>query len=418
MKKIIVLLIISAFCPYLILSLGLRVDHILIYGLSFFAFARLILHKITLSKPIFLLMIFWIMISIFVVVRTFLTPHLSFMEILPDLDSYLEPLALLIILLSLPKELNAREILLTASKVIVLLLFLNVLWTIVGMTLINTEAINQYFWRGDTALKAASMNRYSGVFNQPGEAGLAYSLGLLGWCYISVYEHIGFKRIIFLIGLIFGGLVTVSKVFLFGGIPLMLWWIIKDANVRKHMFKIFVIGALISIAPASFILNSWGGLDYLLRFFKTGNGQSTISLLSAGRYGENGQQSEYFKTIFDTNPIYGLGLGQVQTVDSQYFQFYAHGGIYALISFSLFLILLLYLTMKYKSTSSESSFFKSLIFLIIVGGLGIPVLTVNRSSLLLWIMLCLVLRTKNQESSSLSIKSQSNVLLHQGDYLT
>lgn len=43
------------------------------------------------------------------------------------------------------------------------------------------------WWTGDggvsTAERAATMGRYSGIFNQPAEAGVAYSLGLIAAVY-------------------------------------------------------------------------------------------------------------------------------------------------------------------------------------------------------------------------------------------
>src|SRR5690606_27003034 len=195
--------------------------------------------------------------------------------------------------------------------------------------------------------------RYTGIFNQPMEAGVMYSIGLLTWLYlIEKVKKIKIIHILPLFLLVISGLLSVSKIFIFGGLALFFVGVFFNKNIYKIIFKLTFITLILGWIAYHFLIKSWSGLNYLLRFFQ-GN-ENMIHLLTAGRFGsENSQQSGLFSRVWEQSPLFGFGLGVNEVYDSGFYQVFAVSGI---IGFSIFIFLLLKMVSKALAFFSVNNF--------------------------------------------------------------
>lgn len=406
LKNYPVFLILSAFGPYLSVSLGVKTDNLITYPFAFLIFFIVLKRvEIKINKSILILFCLWIFTFGFLLIRTIVGGgYISTSSFIAETKNFTQPIAILfsflVILFGFTTEDNKKMIHKTL-RILIICLTINTIWIFLGF-FVDLTPINQFFWRGEesTAVKAMSNGRYSGIFNQPVEAGVAYSIGLMTWLYLieNKVMKVGVKSAIQLVLIFIGGILTVSKVFIFGGISLFLVSIFFTKNLRSRLIKLLILLFVLGYPPYYYLVHTWDGLNYLLRFF---SGYSyyqngLLDLITAGRYGgENSQQQKFFSRVWEDSPILGQGLGSQQVYDSGFFHFFASGGIIALSAYILILLTFCWLLFEffyYTGISSETILFLSLVAIIIMGSFGAPVLTLNRSSVILWALVGLLLR--------------------------
>ncbi|MGE7650478.1 hypothetical protein ACQKM1_22285 [Peribacillus frigoritolerans] len=399
-----ILLLVSAFGPYLSISLGVKTDNLVTYSFGLlFLFYALTNKSVKIKKSLLLLFVVWVCAFLFLLLRTLAEWDIvSVSAVIAECKNFTQPIAILMMFLFtffMNKETDPKELIRKSSWTLVILLSLNTIWIFIGF-FIDQTMINQYFWRGDesVASRAMTMGRYSGIFNQPMEAGAAYCIGLFAWLYLAEnrFMNIRLKPTLLLILLVSGGLLTVSKVFLFGGLIMFLGGTLFVKPVRIRIIRLTILVFLIGFPIYYYLLHTWDGINYLFRFFgHNSQQQGLLNLLTAGRYGgSNSQQSDFFSEIFKSSPIYGEGLGSQQVLDSGFFHFFANGGLIGLGFYLLILLTLCYSIIKfyfYTKFSSETKFFIGITLLVIIASFGSPVFTLNRSSVILWLFIGLLL---------------------------
>lgn len=407
------LIILASFGPYVIESLGLRTDHFAIYGLFVLLIPWFLLMKPVLVKNSFIILAIWGSVFLFALIRTFFDMETrNIFKVLAAIESFFQPIAILIILSLTTSRLKQTEIekehkIKKASQIIINLLCINTVWIIVGFA-IDTSSINQYFWGSahSVASNAAEMGRYSGIFNQPAESGMIYSVGLLVWIYINEKApKITFKQNISLILLLLGGVVSVSKIFLFGGTILFILYILFfGKRIRKQIIKLLFFLGVIGYGVILYLNNTWNGVNYLFRF--TNSNQNLLYLLSAGRFGNTGvnttsQQSNLFSHVWNTHPLIGNGFGIDTVFDTAFYHFFGTAGLFGLIFYIILIFSFLFIALVQlprKTNKTEVRLFLFLILLIIGGSFGVPVLVLNRVSAVIWVLIALLFQlfsTKN-----------------------
>jgi len=390
--------IVVAFGPYIHLGLGIRLEHLVIYPLFVLMFLFSFKSKYVFIKDGLVLFAIWMFAVAFMGIRTLFGNESELISALSDFESIMQPFVILLlftlIVINFSKG-NAKERIIKASKILIFLLSLNTIWSIFNIFM-DFTTINSYFWgsKESVASRAMTNGRFSGVFNQPMEAGVMYSIGLFCWVYLSErLEKIKLRYIISLFLMIIGGLLTVSKVFLFGGLGLFFLGVIFNKNIWKLMFSLSFWSLAIGAPTFYFFTKTWGGLDYLLRFF--GSNQGIIRLLTSGRFGENSQQSSLFESVWKQNPLFGSGFGVHPIYDSGFFYFFGNGGLLALVFYVIILIIFVLMAIKFLilgKLNSESKFFSLIVILIIGSSVGVPVLTLNRVSIVLWVFVGLLIQ--------------------------
>lgn len=398
-------IIISAFGPYIFPGLGLKLDNLIIYPLAllvlFFVIAN---KKITINKSILGIFLVWFSIFAYSLIRTTLGGgYTSFYSFMADIKNLSQPLALILLFMLVTKEgtKNALRLLKVSIYTLIGMLVANSLWIIIGFN-IDTQFMNQYFWGGgdSVALRAADNGRFGGVFNQPIESGIAYAVGVLGWLYLAEKKliKINIISVIVLALLFMGGAFSVSKAFVILGVALFFVGVFTNKVMLWRIMPLTLLFSVIGYFIYYYLTKTWDGLNYLLRLFDGSNYQSQgfINMVTAGRYGtEDSQQSGYFSRIWESSPVIGEGLGSQHTYDSAHFFFFSTGGLVSLLAYIMLIAVFVWLIYDMFVTigyNSELRFFIGLVALIALGGLGAPTLTINRASVVLWVMALILLQ--------------------------
>lgn len=400
-KRLPYVFIIIAFGPYIHLGIGLRIEHLVIYPLFLLFVFISLMKKQLMLKNMFVLFSVWLITVVFLVIRTvFGGVTVPFVSLIAEVDSVFQPLAVMGVFLFLTIKLSrfeAKNRLIAASQILIVMLSLNSIWSMANL-FIDFSSVNSFFWgsrEGSVAANAITNGRFSGIFNQPMEAGVMYSLGLFSWVYLS--ENINIFKLKYtgaLFLMVIGGLLTVSKVFLFGGLGLFVLGILFNKRIWKLVFSLTFWSLIIGVPAFYFLTKTWGGLNYLMRFF-SGTNRDFIYLLTAGRFGENSQQYGLFSGVWDKHPLIGSGFGQNPVYDSGFFYFFANGGSIGLALYITILSLLslvgLRISVNYKK-QSETKFFNLILILLLGANFGTPVLTLNRVSIVIWVFVCLLIQ--------------------------
>jgi len=254
--------------------------------------------------------------------------------------------------------------------------------------------------------RSANMGRFIGIFNQPIEAGVAYSLAAFGIVYLADKKQT-FSSLLFLllILVVIGGLLTVSKVFLIGGVILLLAYLMWTRVISDiFSFRIILLVGL-TVFTIAINLQSWIGLDYFMRFFSMDSSTvfSFLDVLTSGRYGQASSVTMTFNQILIDSPIFGYGIVNYNvTLDNGLLYYFFHGGSIGLFFYIGILISILLLAFLGIINKKKEGKFLFIIFLIIVGSdLGAPTVIMNRSSVLLWVIIylniCLITQSKKFE---------------------
>jgi hypothetical protein len=391
------LIIIASFGHYISFTLGLRTEHVVIYTLFPVAVATILIRKTStlLSyPPLFSLLFFWIAVTLWTLGSTFTgePKYGSFFRMLASLENYVQFIAIIFVIgafIRCNSQTEAKKLFYNACKILILLLTMNACVSFISL-FFDTSDILLYFqappadngW--NVAVGSRKNGRFMGVFNQPVECGLAYSIGLFAWVYIiSVKLLIKMKDIFFLLFLFVGGVLSVSKVFIFGGLPLYFIYLIWATKLKNLLKLKNILAGIIALFIIIFLSNKWdeiGGLNYLLRFFTAPIDLSTIT---GGRFdGDDGTTGvmQMFVDTWTEAPIHGLGFARFGTLDNGYIEFFSQGGLIGLF-FYIFILFNIGLTGLKNCRKHREGKFLLILFVLIVGaGVGAPVLTLNRVS--------------------------------------
>jgi hypothetical protein len=430
------LLLFGAFGPYISISLGVKLDNAIVYSVGILLILLILTKEdIEIHRNLFRIMIAWVVLFIFLFIRTIFGGESMTSSFIAEIKNFTQPFFIMLFFVFVfykHDKYSIDKLLIKTGRVLLFLLSINTLWIFLGFFK-DLTPINEYFWRGDNsvALNAAQNGRFSGIFNQPIEAGMAYSTGLYVWAYLihKTRLKIKVKDIMVVTFLLIGGAMSVSKVFLLFGSSLFIFYILSLKQIRRQLIKIGIFFFVIITPVFYYLTSTWSGLNYLLRLFKSDNYQQQgfLTFITAGRYGsEESQQNQLFKSILDKSPLFGEGLGSQETYDSAFFHLFSSGGFIALFLYITVLIVLLWSVYEFYVFARKSPEFKlffCLFLLTVIGGLGAPVLTLNRSSVILWVFIGLTLQSlsvcvkekgnkTNQEKEVLAPVKETTIKLH------
>lgn len=406
------LIALSAFGPYIIPAAGLRTEHLLIYAQIPLA---VIWHVLRRGRPLRSRHLAWSLFMLFLlaallcILSTALNPRYSpsVYSVLAALQHFLQPMAILLIGLALTQGFNPHDLedawrLVTYA--VLALLVLNAFIEVYSIFRGVPQLVLNYWQPPDSPEGANSvmantidMSRFTGIFNQTHENGACYSLGLFLWGLHAIRRpRIGLFAMSVLGCLLVGGAISVSKIFLLGGIPLFIIYLGWFGGFRKLMaWKPLTVLALAMASIVTYAAR-WEGLDYLLRFFSESERSKTgiLSLLTAGRFSGSGQgeTADLWRWVWSQSPVFGTGLASYTPLDSGYMEFYVQGGLLALSVYFLILFSLSSLGRPFPRKSPRKAFGLLLFLFLFVSSLGAPVLTLNRFSTILWIYIILLIQ--------------------------
>jgi hypothetical protein len=241
---------------------------------------------------------------------------------------------------------------------------------------------------GSVAAMAAGNFRYSGIFNQPAEAGAAYGLAL--FCLIWLAQRKLMPPVLTAacaVMLCAGGMLTLSKIFLLGGVPLSVLTVLVTSRSRVKVITAAAI-ALFAARLAARLLPSWRGASVLAGLIRPG--ASLATTYSAGRYGSGGTLVPLVADVLRSSPWYGFGAGGLdKAYDSLWVEVLAVAGVTGAVMVALALSVLGYRWLHLRSLLGQPEWQLAGATLALAAGasLGLPSLTANRVCTLLWLII-------------------------------
>ena len=389
-RVVVALLVIAAFGPYLPGS-SFRTEQIVIYGS---AVVLLPFVMLTTHVPVWGLRIVvpWVAYVMATTVAIAMPSPVGSKwlpgSLLAGVDNLLLPLGVMFVVWGVARRETVGQLMVFASKCIAVAVAANGLLAIV-MTRVDISTLLRPFVSSGTAgstvaERAATMGRFSGLFNQPAEAGVAYGLGGLAACYAWRYRPL--RVYLLLVPIIIGGFLCVSKVFILGAMPLILWqaWRLK----RGKLTLLLISGvALLGVVQTGFV-QQWSGLAFLTRLFRPYN-QDWISLYSAGRFGTGATLTAVTDEVTRINPWFGFGAQGLQVAyDSGFVEALVLGGLVGATLYGLTLIAIL-LMARTDRDAARRGFLTTVGIFAAGASLGVPALTANRAGSLLWLLVAL-----------------------------
>ena len=230
---------------------------------------------------------------------------------------------------------------------------------------------------GGTWLNSQDVGRFTGIFNQPIEAGVFYSVALISA--VHVWRYSRFSRILLIICFVaigFGGSASLSKNFIVLGAAGALSY----AFMCRLVSRSIAIGLAIPILIASSLALDKLNLTYLTSLQDLYYQGGLVAALSAGRFGsEEGSVSILFDNLISSGDwITGKGLGSQLPLDNGFLEYFYQGGIVALVGYlvSIGILALIGWRHRHRADGKLLLVVSGYIWLASTGG---PVLTANRA---------------------------------------
>lgn len=416
--KPVTLIAVSAFGPYLIG--GIRTDQLVVYGLLVallpFLFARIG----SASPAVTAILVAW---SLIVAVASlgWVSPPQSTTRYgtgsaVANLDNLLMPLAVVILTLMVVKAHQREDALRRVAEITVAAMCVNAVVSVVQMAR-PLEPLLARWWSSDgvsgltTAERALTLGRYTGIIGQPVVAGLFYSIALVCALYVLRQRPLRLAFVVTL--LIVGGVLTVSKAFLLLGLPVAGWQLIRTRGSRGARFAAFtVIGGVAAYMAAVFgMLDRWQGLALLMQL-TPGAERAHVAVYLGNRFGVGSSTEPIIDTVLASEPLLGFGMpGLAIYTDTAWVQTLVLAGLVGAAAFTVILVALVvgYLHRRRGLPDAERRLFAGLVVIAVAGSFATPALTVNRLSVVMWILLTLLLFSRNPRETEVGAGAQDGV---------
>jgi hypothetical protein len=260
-----------------------------------------------------------------------------------------------------------------------------------------------HFWSAPgqavtVAANAAQNGRYTGIFDQPAEAGIAYGVALL--CVIWLARR-GVTRlpVTVIAGVLVtaGGVLTLSKVFLLAAIPVAVVTVLRGPARIRAVLVTSASAAVLWAAGSAGMLPAWhlGGvaLGSLAH-----PGSSLASQYTGGRYGSGGTLGPVASDVLHASPWAGFGAGGLNAAyDSLWLEVLAVSGVLGVVLAAVMLVMLAsrWLALRASLALPEWHLAGGVLALAAGASLGIPSLTANRAATLLWLILGVLITARS-----------------------
>ena len=397
------IVILGAFGPYLSRGMGIRTEQLLIYASALLLFPALLL-RARITRTTFLVFYAWVGIIMASVAGGLLAVRpVPTNNPLSGLDNLVLPIASVLVVhgwRAVSGRRRKQSLLYVAEKWIVICLCLNALVALYSVVA-DINSWGNFFWTAgvdptaSVAAKAATMGRHTGLFNQPLESGIAYSVGLFVFMHMKRGNRLqGWQSAILLLLVLSGGLLSVSKVFLLLGLPLAIFGHLTRSSARLKPRGILLTASVLVGLMVLAAYVPWEGRDRLEQTIRYQTEEGALSFYSSGRLGPDGSSRVVVETVLKGSALFGFGLSGLDVAyDNAWIEMMVLGGIVAVGFYTLVLGILVFKLFRGRRLMSSNDWWltASLVVLVILGGIGGPTLTTNRSGVLVWILLTFVL---------------------------
>jgi hypothetical protein len=394
----------SVFGPYVIGSI--RTEQVMVLFSSMavliFGWRRMLASKSVPPMPILIL---WLELLVVISISTAWPPSdlggYVQLPIANALGAFVLPIALMLLTWFWTLLVSTRDLINVISRTIVIAMLFNTLLSVFQLITGNVAvvAILPRFWSNapvnagtsiPVAVLAAENGRFTGIFNQPAEAGIAYGIALFGLIF-WVQVRDGRWNLLFVLGatcLCIGGILTISKIFLLAALPIAGLLILRDRRRRaRALCWLGIMVASYWLLSASGTLPEWRNGDKMFSALTNPTG-SLVRTLSAGRYGSGGSLGPLATNLLHLSPWIGFGAGGVDTpYDSMWIEALAVAGVFgaALVIIVLMVLFVRWSRLRSALLGPEWRFAGATLCLALGGSFGLPSLTGNRVSTLFWL---------------------------------
>jgi hypothetical protein len=363
--------------PYLYKPIGLRLDHLVI----FFCVLRISTVVSTISYDQAICAAVLLISVVFCLLSELLAGGGSVTQIAAGLDNYFLFLSAFLVF--------SQSV--SAKNIKTFLFIVAVVMTVNAATAMVTYFVGEInFLRHfhSTTLEGLDLNinsvayssflagRYTGIFEQPIEAGFAYAIaGLICIFLISKNFNSNVIRFVMLPMIMVGGTLTFSKVFIYGGIPFIFFYSLL-INPKSIRLQIIMLGSIIFLSgflsgPLSEII------ERLTLYF-----DSVVESVLRFRYdSESDVVVTGKKLLLNSGGLFGFGFSGRSIYDNGYWQLLYQGGVFVVVS-KLVLMLSIFIKGLTSDDKNAGFLFLFLIILELLVLLGGPTHLANRVSIL------------------------------------
>jgi hypothetical protein len=399
---------VSAFGPYTSVA-GVRTEQIAVYGVGLVALMSMRWASVKLPRMAVLVAALLGSEASVAVVGT-LAPVIdrsgySVGDAVAGLDNLILPIVVLICVWSLlTTGVDKRRLIEVVCRVVVVAMCVNTevaYWSqIHDLTPLlshfwdNTISVGDAF-TGTVAGHSAQLGRYTGIFNQPVEAGEMYSIALLAAIYLYRAKPARLALAGMLIAI--GGILTVSKVFLLVGLPIGVWQVLRQSSQRGRRLTLLIAGVLAAVAlTQSGIGPTWIGGSFLIRLLHPANSGSLLDLYTAGRIGGESSLHLVADAVIHNSPWFGFGAGGVAApYDNAWIEALSVAGLVGAAIYTAVLLALAAIWIRRRTLMDpeHSRLAGGLVLLAVGASVGLPALTANRVATIMWLLIALLLLT-------------------------
>lgn len=398
--SLIYILIISAFGPYLFPSIGIRVDHLFIYGIFIL---------LVIFNKVYFLKDFSISFILILLVVLFLLPFVNSITavniissslFVAQIENYLQPLIIFLIFASLmPIKIDELDNVFNKGlEIIIWLAAFNTIFSI--YTFLNPDTSLIRFFSGTRIIDHSvlgeltnaelnlSAGKSIGIFSQTYSVGFLYAFSILGWGYLYRNENTQKIKNFFLLSLLLiGGLISFSKIFLVIGIPLFVFFV----GLKKfiYIFIPILLAILIIISFNSSIIETirdYEAMKYIYRLIVGFTSGDIVNIFTSGRLSEDSIIFPNIINILSTNTFFGLGYGSIETSDFAFYEIISLGGLFSLFAYTFLLIIVIVPIFNLRSLK-DKYFYSFFIILCFLSSLAAPIFTANRISIIIWFVI-------------------------------
>jgi hypothetical protein len=243
---------------------------------------------------------------------------------------------------------------------------------------------------GSVTANAAENGRYIGIFGQPAEAGIAFSVALLLLIWLWRCRSCKPMPATCAAVLLFtGGVLTVSKIFLLGGVLVTALTVLRGPARIRALVTAAVSAAGFWLAGTAGILPTWGQGTAEMGQLVHPEG-SLAAQYSAGRYGAGGTLGPLASDVLHAAPVAGFGAGGLNDAyDSLWLQALVVSGVLGVVLTAAVFVMLGWRLALLRRAMPKADWQLATGATVLAAGasLGIPSLTANRAATMLWLIL-------------------------------
>ena len=347
----------------------------------------------------------WMWLYLVMLIATIWTPYLDGYTQFPlihELGSYALPLEIILVVWFWTLLLPVSELLDLVARTIVIAMTVNALISMYQLVSSSVRIVSfvQNYWSlpdaststaGTVGALASENGRYVGIFYQPAIAGVAYGIAL--FCLIFLVQTHPARRQSWLLlsacALCVGGIVSVSKIFLLGALPLALVLITRDQSRKRLLGVLAAFTGVMIILGINNVLPAWSNGSVMLQHLLRPTG-SLVATYTAGRFGSSATSTVLNESWLRLSPWDGFGAGGIATqYDSLWTETMAVSGLVgaALLVIEFVALAARWLRSRLAWPKPQWRLTGATLALAFLGSFGVPTLTGQRISMLLWLIL-------------------------------